>query len=775
MNDSAMDDKLVGRDLEVRVGDADEAEEDFIVIGDDDELEPASADQIRRWSLLIVDDDHEVHATTRFALDDFTFDGCGLRFISAYSAAEARDILVRTPDIAVVLLDVVMETDQAGLDLARTIRRELANPFIRIILRTGQPGQAPERDVLVHFDINDYKDKSELTAQKLFSAVLGAVRAYTQLTALEMNRLGLEKILTASTSLFERRSITEFMDGVVLQIRSLISDAQGALLCAVGERHFSGRIEDVRIVAGDARFPLELGAPISRALPPAICGEIAKAFEEGKSIYGEDRCVIFFKTRDHVASVAYLCGHHTLTELDRRLLEVFCSKIAIGFDNVHLLEQIRHDASHDRLTGLLNRVAFVERLDAALAVPEADLVVALINLDRFRDVNDYLGHEAGDVFLQEIGRRLTALARPEDVVARFGGDEFAIAHLGAGTRGGAASFADRVMAAVTESLVVAGREIVPTLAIGLAPSSEGPPSRRAEDLIAKADRALRGAKRLGGGRHEIFVEGVRVDGEARLLLITQLIHAIRREEFELHYQPIVHSVDGRLAGFEALIRWRHPERGLLAPGAFIAVVETTGLILPIGTWVLEEAARQSAAWRRDYPGSSCLHMSVNVSARQFFNHDLSGQVAGIIAAHGLDPKRLKLEITESLIMTEPDHAAAELARLKTLGVLLSLDDFGTGYSSLSYLDRFPFDTLKIDRSFVSAMLTRQDSMEIVQVICQLAHRLGLDIVAEGVETAAEAVALRDLGCQCCQGYYFSRPVPAAQAERLIAQAFPGSE
>jgi len=407
--------------------------DDFIVIGEDGHTAgDDEADDGRL--LLIVDDDREVHTTTRFALDDFVFEGRRLRFLSAYSAAEAREILARTPDIAVVLLDVVMETEQAGLELARHIRQQLGNSFIRIILRTGQPGQAPERDVLIHFDINDYKDKSELTAQKLFTAVLGAMRAYKQLTALEMNRLGLEKILTASTSLFERRSITEFMEGVVLQIRSLISDAQGALLCAVGERHFSGRIDDVRIVAGDAPFPLELGAPISRALPPAICGEIATAFEQGKSVYGDDRCVIFFKTRDHAASVAYLCGHHTLSDLDRRLLEVFCSKIAIGFDNVHLLDRIRHDARHDRLSGLLNRTAFVEGLDAALAKPEADLAVALINLDRFRDVNDGLGHDAGDAVLGEIARRLTALAHPRVLVARFGADEFAIARQGAGAR-----------------------------------------------------------------------------------------------------------------------------------------------------------------------------------------------------------------------------------------------------------------------------------------------------------------------------------------------------
>jgi EAL domain-containing protein (putative c-di-GMP-specific phosphodiesterase class I) len=319
-----------------------------------------------------------------------------------------------------------------------------------------------------------------------------------------------------------------------------------------------------------------------------------------------------------------------------------------------------------------------------------------------------------------------------------------------------------------------GCEVIPSMAAGLAmvgpvpgPVGGSTGGRRAEDLIADADRAMRGAKWLGGGRYAFAAGRPSTGGEGRLMLVTQLIHAIRRSEFELFYQPIVRTADGRLHGFEALIRWRHPKRGLLPPGAFIGVVEETGLILPVGSWVLEQAARQMAEWGRTIAGADRLQVSVNVSARQFMNHDLPGEVAAVLGRSALAPQQLKLEITESLIMNDPDHAERSLQALKTLGVQLALDDFGTGYSSLSYLDRFPFDVLKIDRSFVVAMLHRHETMTVVQAICMLASNLGLDLVGEGVESQLEADALERLGCRWSQGYLFGRPMAAEDAAALI--------
>ena len=745
------------------------ADDDIVIIGED-EPEPIAPGAANVWPLLIVDDDPAVHSITRYVLEDFSFENRRLEFVSAFSGAEAKRTLEANPTIAVVLLDVVMETDDAGLEVVRFIREQLRNRFVRIILRTGQPGQAPERQVLTDYDINDYKAKNELTAQKLFTAVLASLRAYNQIAALEMSRLGLQKILHASSSLYERRSVAEFVEGVVLQIRSIIQDAEGALLCAVSGRHFSGDLDDVRLVAGVAPFAFERGRPIRATLPEHICRDIASALARGESLFGADSCTIFFRTVDHAASVIYLCGHHPLSPLDRQLLEVFCSKVAIGFDNAYLFERVMHEKRHDRVTGLLNRAAFVDELERVLADParvEAGVLVCVIDCDRFRDVNDALGYEVGDRFLAALAGRIRDRLDPGDVAARLGSDQFVVLKAGL-PLAATGDWTDALLKALAQPMLMDGTEVIPSAAAGLVIA--GGPGSRAEDLIADADRAMRNAKRFGGGRFELAAGRPPSDGEGRLMLVAELVRAIERREFELHYQPIVATADGGLNGFEALIRWRHPRRGLLAPGAFIGVVEATGMIVPVGQWVMEQAAGQLALWDRAMPGAARLQVSVNVSARQFLNQDLVGDVARVLERTGLDPSRLKLEITESLIMTEPDQALQALRDLRALGVRLALDDFGTGYSSLSYLDRFPFDTLKIDRSFVNAMLHRRETMQVVRAICGLAAGLDLDTVGEGVDTPEKAEALGALGCRWSQGYLFGRPMPAADAAALIARS-----
>lgn len=752
----------------VESGDMDDSD----IIIEEEDVEQTAVVGLDAWNLLIVDDDTAVHAVTRFALEDFTFEGRPLRFFSAHSGDEAKRVLAEEPDIAIVLLDVVMETESAGLDIADYIRNVLENRLIRIILRTGQPGQAPERRVIVNYDINDYKEKNELTAQKLFTVVLAGLRAYNQIAALEMSRRGLEKILAASTSLYEQRSVAQFVDGVVLQIRSLIQDAQGALLCAVAGR--GGGVDDVRVVAGVAPFAFRTGAPIRSALPAEVCAEIAEAVERQESLFAHDRCVVYFKTASHAAAVVYLCGHRPLTALDQKLLEVFCSKVAIGFDNAHLFEQIAFEKSHDPVTRLPNRAAFVSHFNEKLAdsADIADFSVCVLDCDRFRDVNEGLGYAAGDELLALLARRIESMLEPRDMAARLGGDQFVV--LRRGERMEVEAWCRRLLVSLSESAVIAGCEVIPSAAAGVACAGGG---RRAEDLIADADRAMRKAKWLGGGRLAVADDRPRPASGGRLALVTQLIHAVRKEQFELYYQPIVRSDGGGLAGFEALVRWRHPDRGLLAPGAFIEAAEETGLVLPLGAWVMERAVEQMTAWTRQTPAAEELHVSVNVSARQFVDNDLYAQVKRALGdgvqGGGLAPGRLKLEITESLIMNDPVGASRALRSLKELGVRLALDDFGTGYSSLSYIGRFPFDVLKIDRSFVQAMLNRYEVMTVVETICALGGRLGLEMVGEGVEREEEAEALRTLGCHLSQGYLYGRPMAAADAADLIRQTFSG--
>jgi len=429
-------------------------------------------------------------------------------------------------------------------------------------------------------------------------------------------------------------------------------------------------------------------------------------------------------------------------------------------------EKLLHDALHDRLTDLANRALFTDRLVQALGQPDRRFAVASLNLDRFRQVNDDLGHHAGDEMLLAMAARLRGFAEPEDTVARFGGDEFGLLLHGVDDEDAAEALAERLRAAAHAPIEVAGQKVFPSVSIGL---TLGPRDyQRPEDAIADATLAMYRAKGGGRGRWWVFRAGTRSRAPGRVALETDLHHAIERGQLLLQHQPIVAFGDLSLAGFESLLRWRHPVRGMVSPARFIPMAEETGLIVPIGRWALGEAARGIARWRQLAPDRPPGFVSVNVSARQFLNHDVVADVRAVLAETGIDPRWLKLEVTESLIMSNPELAQAALDGLKRLGVILSIDDFGTGYSSLSYLHRFPFQMLKIDRSFVAAMHDSEESMVIVKAIAGLAHNLGMTVVAEGVETAAEAGSLRALACEYGQGYYFSRPLDVADADALAA-------
>lgn len=307
---------------------------------DDAALVEDRAAAIDPWKILIVDDDPEVHAITRVVLGDVVFEGRRLLFLSAHSGAEARSQMRDHRDIAAILLDVVMETDDAGLQLVRFIRSELDNKQVRIILRTGQPGQAPERQVIVSYDINDYKAKSELTAQKLFTATVAALRSYQHIATIEQSRRGLEKIVESSSSLFEQRSLKRFIEGVIQQLGSLIENAQGSLLCTVQSRAEEAAVDEAEVIAGSGLFAAAIGHRLRDCVSPAVGEDIARVFREQTNLYRDQQCVILFRAHSHDAAVVYICGHRPLSEIDRRLIEIFCSKVAIGFDNVYLYEQL---------------------------------------------------------------------------------------------------------------------------------------------------------------------------------------------------------------------------------------------------------------------------------------------------------------------------------------------------------------------------------------------------------------------------------------------------
>ena len=430
----------------------------------------------------------------------------------------------------------------------------------------------------------------------------------------------------------------------------------------------------------------------------------------------------------------------------------------------------------DPLTGLPNRVLFMDRLRRSLERtvrhPGYLFAVLFLDLDRFKLINDSRGHLFGDRLLVAIAQRLESCLRSADTVARLGrdhtlarlgGDEFTILLDDIRHVSDAVRVADRIQTNLEPPFQLDGHETFTTASIGIATSATG--YEKPEELLRDADTAMYRAKALGKARCELFDTSMREAAVARLAMETDLRRAVERGEFRLHYQPIVSLATGAITGFEALIRWQHPERGLVPPMDFIPVAEETGLILPIGSWVLREACRQMRTWdmlaRPDPP----LIVSVNLSGKQFVQSDLIAQIEEILATTGLAASSLKLEITESMIIQDLDSAVAILQRLKSLGVRIAIDDFGTGYSSLSYLDRFPIDSLKIDRSFVQSM--RIDRSEIVRAIIALAHSLGLDVIAEGVDAEDQVAQLGCFGCEYAQGYLYSVPLKPTDAEMLV--------
>ena len=434
-------------------------------------------------------------------------------------------------------------------------------------------------------------------------------------------------------------------------------------------------------------------------------------------------------------------------------------------------KQLLHDALHDALTGLPNRALFMDRLQQQLKRSQNKssylFAVLFLDLDRFKVVNDSVGHLIGDKLLIEIARRLEKSIAPTDTVARLGGDEFTILLENISSKLEATLVAESIYQTLSFPFQIEGYELFTTASIGIALSSVG--YEKPEEIMRDADLTMYSAKEQGKARYEVFDNSLRDRALQRLELETDLRRAIERQEFEVYYQPITSLKLGTLSGFEALVRWNHPIKGRIQPGDFIPICEETGLIIPLSNWLLKDACRTTREWQLKYPEHPAIRMSINLSGQQFRESQLIEKVESVLEETGLEGKSLKLEITESTLIDNLEQVTDIILHLRTKEIQFSIDDFGTGYSSLSYLHRFPVDTIKIDRSFISQMQA-DDNSAIVKAIVTLAHMLNMDVIAEGIETTSQLAQLRLLQCEYGQGFFFSKPLSKSEAEALIASS-----
>ena len=450
----------------------------------------------------------------------------------------------------------------------------------------------------------------------------------------------------------------------------------------------------------------------------------------------------------------------------------FNNQIVDITERKHMEKQLLHDALHDSLTGLPNRALFMDRLDHELkrtqTNPDYVFAVLFLDLDRFKVVNDSAGHLVGDQLLIEIARRLEKAVNFIDTVARLGGDEFTILLENIHNIENAIAVAEKIDRALRIPFKLQGYELFSTASIGIALSSQG--YTKPEEIMRDADLTMYSAKEQGRARYEIFNSSLHDRAITRLQLETDMRRGIEREEFLIYYQPISCLETGKLSGFEALARWKHPTRGIVPPVEFIPVAEETGTIIPLGTWILKQACQQMKLWHEKYPQTSSLQISVNLSGKQLREPSLLEKIDSILQETGLSGKNLKLEITESSLIENMEVATQTLLEIKSRDIKLSMDDFGTGYSSLSYLHRFPVDILKIDRSFVQDIQFNKGNYAIVKAIITLAHVLDMEVIAEGIEDPYQLEQLKFLNCEYGQGYYFAKPLNQQQAEELIANS-----
>lgn len=729
--------------------------DDFVVFKDD----PADSVIVQQfsptetagppWRIMIVDDDADVHSATEFALTGLQILDRPLEFLHAYSAAEAIDLLMSAQDVAVILLDVVMETEEAGLSAISTIRTDLGLTNTQIILRTGQPGYAPELETIRRYDINDYRTKSELSRVKLYTALTASIRAYSQLRRLQQASGGYELVMRTAADMLAASTPQEAMNRLLVRAIELLTGTSDGFVCTA-----PADASAPQLVAASGLYATASGHPLDHPAldqPSNVRERVATAIHERHTLFDKDAYTLYLAAANGPALIVYLAKADGAPRHDRQLINIFCSNVALCANNLALVERLADIAYRDPLTGLATRRAFVDELNRRLASDKRDeIALMLLDIDQFAETNDMFGHKCGDELLQGIGERLHRSLPSEVFIARLAADTFALL----GTPRQLAT--ESIKALFTPPFVFEGEERLVSISSSYVLASEAEQGAAGNDLLKDASIVIKRAKAQGLGRHIAYTPEFREETRTHSRTLHELGGAFRRNELFLMYQPQISLADRKPIGVEALLRWRKADGSFIPPDRFIPIAETSGLIKPIGNWVLTQAVIALQELQRQ--GHLNIRMAVNVSAKQLSGDNFLTHLDATLNGSGINPATLELEVTESASILGYDEMHQCLSAFRARGVEVAIDDFGTGYSSLSYLDRLPANRLKIDRAFVSALAPGNAGPRIAEMVIPLGQQLGMRVLAEGVETEDQAKLLHDMGCHEAQGYLFARPM-----------------
>ena len=717
-------------------------EEDWLELLDDEPNPPAGEAVRPKWLVLVVDDDPEIHEATRFALSQCEYQQRGIELIHAHNQSEAIALVRAHPELAAVLLDVVMESNTSGLELIGIMREQLQRTELRIILRTGQPGYAPELDVFTRYDINDYRTKAELTQIRLITCLISALRGYEQIQQLNQQKQQLQHMLKAVADLIERESVPSFVQGIFSHLMPMLhGPVRGGFFWRGLQPGSSESWQHILVPA----------SPSTEQTWPLVWQQwVQQAQKTQKPVLAPPYTLLLWRSSKHEAGLL-LETPQPVTPAQQHMLEIWAAHLGTCFSNLQLTARLNQLAFEDALTGLHNSTALLNTLrDLLLTQRPASLW--LLDLAHFSDINDGMGQDIGNQLLQNTAQRLQNRFGPQVYLARVGIDVFALV--------------DTEQRLSTNALLeifnapfsASGVEIHMNVALGICQALDAGPNQ--SSWLKRATIALNRAKKTPSEPVHAFRPEMEESTRARLDISNRLRAAFEARQLEVWFQPQLNMQTGQVVGVEGLLRWPDGQGGFVyPPSVFIPLAEYSGLILDIGHWVLTVSCQLVQALQQQ--GWPELAVAVNVSLQQFRQRDWVQSVQQLLTDYPIPPHLLELEITESVAMDEPRDIALRLQQLKALGVTIAIDDFGTGYSSLGYLQRLPIDRLKIDRSFVMEMETDR-GRSLAETIVSLGHRLGLSVVAEGVETAKQMDYLRALGCEQAQGYLYAQAMPVAQ-------------